>query len=135
MRTYLFADTTNRIDIALGAEVIQHLCACPRDTDRRPVGELQTRLAELGNIRGFLTGSLLTLGLDAVFSIIYVVAMLVYSGVLTAVTLCNPFIYSSHVYCFTSHQGSARKAAEKNAATQALLVESLSGVQTISTEC
>ena len=56
VRTYLFADTTNRIDIALGAQVIQHLLRLPlRYFDRRPVGELQTRLAELGNIRGFLT--------------------------------------------------------------------------------
>ena len=38
-----------------GAEVIQHLLRLPqRYFDRRPVGELQTRLAELGNIRGFL---------------------------------------------------------------------------------
>ena len=84
----MFADTTNRIDITLGAEVIQHLLRLPqRYFDRRPIGELQTRLAELGNIRGFLTGSVLTLGLDAVFSIIYVAVMMVYSGVLTAVTL------------------------------------------------
>ena len=88
VRTYLFADTTNRIDITLGAEVIQHLLRLPqRYFDRRPVGELQTRLAELGNIRGFLTGSLLTLALDAVFSVIYIAVMVVYSGVLTAVTL------------------------------------------------
>ena len=54
VRTYLFADTTNRIDITLGAEVIQHLLRLPqRYFDRRPVGELQTRLAELGKIRGF----------------------------------------------------------------------------------
>ena len=46
----------------LGAEVIQHLLRLPQGYfDKRPVGELQTRLAELGNIRGFLTGSLLTL--------------------------------------------------------------------------
>ena len=65
VRTYLFADTTNRIDIALGAQVIHHLLRLPlRYFDRRPVGELQTRLAELGNIRNFLTGSLLTLALD-----------------------------------------------------------------------
>ena len=71
VRTYLFADTTNRIDIALGAQVIQHLLRLPlRYFDKRPVGELQTRLAELGNIRGFLTGSLLTLVLDSVFSVI-----------------------------------------------------------------
>ena len=70
VRTYLFADTTNRIDITLGAEVIQHLLRLPqRYFDRRPVGELQTRLAELGNIRSFLTGSLLTLALDAMFTV------------------------------------------------------------------
>ena len=43
VRTYLFADTTNRIDIALGAQVIQHLLRLPlRYFDKRPVGELQT---------------------------------------------------------------------------------------------
>ena len=29
VRTYLFADTTNRIDIALGSQVIQHLLRLP----------------------------------------------------------------------------------------------------------
>ena len=83
-----YSRSTNRIDITLGAQVIQHLLRLPlRYFDRRPVGELQTRLAELGNIRGFLTGSLLTLALDSVFSVIYIVVMFVYSGVLTAVTL------------------------------------------------
>ena len=87
VRTYLFADTTNRIDIALGAEVIQHLLRLPlRYFDKRPVGELQTRIAELGKIRGFLTGSLLTLALDSLFSVIYIAVMVTYSGVLTAVT-------------------------------------------------
>ena len=133
VRTYLFADTTNRIDITLGAEVIQHLLRLPqRYFDRRPVGELQTRLAELGNIRGFLTGSLLTLGLDAVFSIIYVAVMVDYSGVLTAVTLgVIPLFIALTFIASPAIKAQLRKAAEKNAATQALLVESLSGVQTI----
>ena len=133
VRTYLFADTTNRIDITLGAEVIQHLLRLPqRYFDRRPVGELQTRLAELGNIRGFLTGSLLTLGLDAVFSLIYVAVMMVYSGVLTAVTLgVIPLFIALTFIASPAIKAQLRKAAEKNAATQALLVESLSGVQTI----
>ena len=133
VRTYLFADTTNRIDITLGAEVIQHLLRLPqRYFDRRPVGDLQTRLAELGNIRGFLTGSLLTLGLDAVFSIIYIAVMMVYSGVLTAVTLgVIPLFVALTFIASPAIKAQLRKAAEKNAATQALLVESLSGVQTI----
>lgn len=133
VRTYLFADTTNRIDIALGADVIQHLLRLPlRYFDRRPVGELQTRLAELGNIRNFLTGSLLTLALDAVFSVIYVAVMVMYSGVLTAVTLgVIPLFLGLTVVASPLIRGQLRKAAERNAATQSLLVESLNGVQTI----
>ena len=117
VRTYLFADTTNRIDITLGAEVIQHLLRLPqRYFDRRPVGELQTRLAELGNIRGFLTGSLLTLGLDAIFSVIYIAVMMVYSGVLTAVTLgVIPLFIALTFIASPAIKSQLRKAAEKNA--------------------
>lgn len=133
VRTYLFADTTNRIDIALGAQVIQHLLRLPlRYFDKRPVGELQTRIAELGNIRGFLTGSLLTLALDALFSVIYIAVMVVYSGVLTAVTLSVvPLFLGLTIVASPIIKGQLRKAAEKNARTQSLLVESLNGVQTI----
>ena len=133
VRTYLFADTTNRIDISLGAEVIQHLLRLPqRYFDRRPVGELQTRLAELGNIRNFLTGSLLTLALDSLFSVIYIAVMVVYSGVLTAVTLgVIPLFLALTFIASPAIKSQLRKAAEKNAATQSLLVEALSGVQTI----
>ena len=133
VRTYLFADTTNRIDITLGAEVIQHLLRLPqRYFDRRPVGELQTRLAELGKIRGFLTGSLLTLALDALFSVIYIAVMVVYSGVLTAVSLgVIPLFLALTFIASPAIKAQLRKAAEKNAVNQSLLVEALSGVQTI----
>lgn len=133
VRTYLFADTTNRIDIALGAQVIQHLLRLPlRYFDKRPVGELQTRIAELGNIRNFLTGSLLTLALDALFSVIYIAVMVIYSGVLTAVTLSVvPLFLGLTIVASPLIKAQLRKAAERNAATQSLLVESLNGVQTI----
>ncbi len=133
VRTYLFSDTTNRIDISLGSEVIQHLLRLPlRYFDRRPVGELQTRLAELGNIRGFLTGTLLTLVLDGAFSMIYIAVMIIYSPVLTAVTLgVIPLFLALTFLASPAIKAQLRKAAEKNATTQSLLVESLNGVQTI----
>ena len=127
----VFADTTNRIDIFWG--VIQHLLRLPQGYfDKRPVGELQTRLAELGNIRGFLTGSLLTLTLDSVFSVIYIAVMVVYSGVLTAVTLgVVPLFLALTFLASPAIKSQLRKAAQKNAVTQSLLVEALNGVQTI----
>ena len=73
LRTFLFTDTTNRIDMRLGAEVIDHLLRLPVGYfDKRPVGELGTRIAELEKIRNFLTGEALTTIIDACFSIIYI---------------------------------------------------------------
>ena len=58
IRTFLFTDTTNRIDIATSGNILTHLFKLPLGYfDRRPVGEISTRLSELGNIRGFLTGT------------------------------------------------------------------------------
>ncbi len=133
VRTYLFTDTTNRIDIALGGQVIQHLLRLPLSYfDKRPVGELQTRIGELGNIRNFLTGNAITLILDVVFSVIYIAVMLTYSGVLTAVSLAViPLFLGITIIASPLIRGQLRKAAEKNARTQALLIESLNGVQTI----
>ena len=57
-RTNLFIETTNRIDISLGEQVIDHLLRLPLSYfDKRPVGELSSRLSELENIRFFLTGT------------------------------------------------------------------------------
>ncbi|QNI46834.1 peptidase domain-containing ABC transporter [Synechococcus sp. A15-60] len=133
VRTYLFADTTNRIDIALGGEVIQHLLRLPlRYFDRRPVGELTTRIAELGTIRNFLTGTAITLLLDSVFSVVYIAVMVFYSGVLTVVSLgVVPLFLGLTLVASPLIRGQLRKAAERNATTQSQLVEALNGVQTI----
>ena len=41
VRTNLFIDTTNRIDLSLGEEIIDHLLRLPLTYfDKRPVGEL-----------------------------------------------------------------------------------------------
>ena len=136
VRTYLFADTTNRIDITLAGEVIQHLLKLPLSYfDRRPVGELQSRIGELTNIRNFMTGSAITLLLDGIFSMIYIGVMLTYSGTLTAVTLgIVPLFLALTLVASPFIRSQLRKAAEKNAETQSILIEALNGVQTIKSQ-
>ena len=54
LRTFLFTETTNRIDTRLGSEVIDHLLRLPLNYfDKRPVGELGTRVAELEKVKIF----------------------------------------------------------------------------------
>jgi hypothetical protein len=53
----------------------------------RRVGDSVARVRELENIRQFLTGQTLTIGLDVVFASIFVVVMWLYSWQLTVIVL------------------------------------------------
>jgi ATP-binding cassette subfamily B protein len=133
LRTYLFADTTNRIDLALGSEIIHHLLRLPlRYFERRPVGELATRMNELENIRQFLTTTALTSVMDAVFSVIYIVVMFIYSWHLALVALATlPLFMLLTTLVSPLVRRQLRVKAECNAEAQSYLVEVLSGIQTV----
>lgn len=133
LRTTLFVETTNRIDMALGSEVIDHLLRLPlRYFEKRPVGELSTRINELENIRQFLTGTALTVVLDAVFSVIYIIVMLWYSVLLTGVALATvPLFALLTLTVAPIIRQQTRLKAERNAETQSYLVEVVSGIQTV----
>ncbi|MBD0262353.1 MAG: peptidase domain-containing ABC transporter [Tolypothrix sp. Co-bin9] len=133
LRTYLFVDTTNRIDMGLGSEIIDHLLRLPLSYyQQRPVGELSTRINELENIRKFLTGTALTVGLDALFSVIYIIVMVFYSWQLTLVGLATiPIFIILTVISSPIVRKQLREKAERNAETQSYLVEVISGIQTV----
>jgi ATP-binding cassette, subfamily B, bacterial HlyB/CyaB len=133
IRTQLFVDTTNRIDLSLGAEVINHLLRLPLSYfERRPVGELATRVNELENIRSFLTGTALTVVMDAVFSIIYILVMLIYSPILTVVALATvPLFAVLNLMVSPIIRQQLRDKAERNSETHSYLVEIMGGMQTI----
>jgi len=133
LRTFLFAETTNRIDLRLGAEVIDHLLRLPLSYfDKRPVGELGTRIAELEKIRGFLTGQALSTVLDAVLSVLYIVVMVAYSWLLTLIALgVLPIQIALTLLGAPLFRRQFQESAQENARTQSHLVEVLSGIQTV----
>lgn len=133
LRTYLFADTTNRIDLSLGTEIINHLLRLPLSYfEKRSVGELSSRVNELENIRSFLTGTALTIVLDAVFSLIYIGVMLLYNPLLTLVALGTvPLFIGLTLIASPLIQKQLRLKAEQNAKTQSYLVQVLNGIHTV----
>jgi len=132
-RTYLFVDTTNRIDLSLGSRIMDHLYKLRLGYfQKRPVGEVSSRLNELENIRNFLTGTALTVGLDAVFSVVYIGIMLFYDVKLTLVALLViPFMAGVTAFCAPILRRQIRRRAEEHAKSQAHLIETLTGVQTV----
>jgi ATP-binding cassette subfamily B protein len=133
LRTYHFVDATNRIDMSLGSEIIDHLLRLPLSYfERRPVGEIATRVGELERIRQFLTGTALTVVLDAFFSVIYIIVMFIYSWKLTLVALgIIPLFVILTVIFAPIIRRQLRVKAERNAQTQSYLVEVMSGIQTV----
>ena len=133
VRTWLLIDTTDRMDILLGSQVIDKLLRLPlRFFEKRPVGELSQRLGELGTLRGFLTGTAITSTLDLLFATIYIFIMVMYSASLTAVALGTiPLYVIMILFIAPIYRRLIRKQAQYSARTQSHLIETLSGIQTV----
>ncbi|QDZ38670.1 type I secretion system permease/ATPase [Euhalothece natronophila Z-M001] len=133
LRTYIFVDTTNRIDMSLGSKIIDHLLRLPlRYFEKRPVGDLSSRVNELERIRQFLTGTALTVVLDSIFSVIYIGVMLFLSWRLTLASLAVvPLLMILTIAFSPLIRRQLREKAERNSKTQSHLVEVLSGIQTV----
>jgi subfamily B ATP-binding cassette protein HlyB/CyaB len=95
LRTYVFSHTTNRIDVELGARLFRHLLSLPLGYfGARRVGDSVARMRELETIRGFLTGSSLTLVVDLVFTFVFLGVMAWYSVPLTLLVVASIPVYA-----------------------------------------
>jgi subfamily B ATP-binding cassette protein HlyB/CyaB len=133
LRNYIFAHTTNRMDVELGARLFRHLVQLPLAyfTARR-VGDSVSRVRELENIRNFLTGQALTAFLDVVFSVLFIVVMALYSVKLTLIVLVSLVFY---VAISAALNPAFRKALDvkfaRGADNNSFLVETVSGCETV----
>jgi ATP-binding cassette, subfamily B, bacterial HlyB/CyaB len=133
LRTYVFAHTTNRIDVELGARLFRHLMALPiAYFQARRVGDSVARVRELENIRNFLTSSALTLLIDLFFTFIFLAVMFFYSPLLTFVVLGSfPFYIGISAGATPLFRARLDEKFRRGAENQAFLVESVTGVETL----
>jgi subfamily B ATP-binding cassette protein HlyB/CyaB len=133
LRTYLFAHTTNRIDVELGARLFRHLLALPiAYFQARRVGDSIARVRELENIRQFLTSSALTLVIDLFFTFVFIAVMYYYSPLLTFVVLgAFPFYIAISAGATPLFRQRLDEKFRRGAENQAFLVESVTGVETL----
>ena len=132
-RTYLFAHTTNRIDVELGARLFRHLLALPiAYFQARRVGDSVARVRELENIRNFLTSTALTLVIDLFFTFVFLAVMFLYSPLLTFVVLASfPAYIGISALATPVFRRRLDEKFRHGAENQAFLVESVTGVETL----
>ncbi len=133
LRTYLFAHTTNRIDVELGARLFRHLMSLPLSYfQTRRAGDSIARVRELENIRNFLTSSALTLVIDLVFTVVFLGVMVIYSPLLTLIVLgAFPFYIGISAGATPFFRRRLDEKFQRGAENQAFLVESITGVETL----
>jgi len=133
LRTYLFAHTTNRIDVSLGAQLFRHVLALPLSYfEARRVGDTVARVRELEQIRQFLTSHAVTVVLDVVFTIVFLAVMWFYSPTLTLVVMASLPVYGLLSIAITpAIRARLHEKFNRGAENQAFLVEAISGIQTV----
>ncbi|GAB6041540.1 type I secretion system permease/ATPase [Endothiovibrio diazotrophicus] len=133
LRAYVFAHTTNRVDVELGARLFHHLMSLPLAWfESRRVGDSVARVRELENIRNFLTGSSVTVVIDLFFTVVFLAVMYYYSPLLTAVVLGSiPFYIVLSILVTPVLRGRLHEKFNRGAENQAFLVESVSGMETV----
>jgi hypothetical protein len=133
IRSYVFAHTTSRIDVELGARLFRHLLNLPLAYfQARRVGDTVARVRELENIRQFLTGNAITLVLDLLFSVVFIGVMLLYSGWLTLVVVLSlPCYVLLSVGITPLLRARLHEKFNRGAENQAFLVEAINGIDTV----
>jgi len=135
LRSYLFTHTTNKVDVVLSTKLFRHITALPlKYFSTWQVGDIVTRVRELDTVRQFITGSALTIVLDTIFTIVYVIAMFNYSRVLSLIVLLILPIYICLNLVITPI---FRKRLNENflakSENQTFLIETVTGIQTAKT--
>lgn len=133
LRTYVFAHTTNRIDVGLGAHLFKHVLSLPLAYfEARRVGDTVARVRELEHIRQFLTSHSVTVVLDVLFTAVFLAVMWYYSASLTLIVMGSLPLYALLSLVITPIiRVRLNEKFSRGADNQSFLVEAISGIQTV----
>lgn len=133
LRTRLYSETTQKMDVELGARLFRHLLQLPMSYfESRRVGDTAMRVRQVETIREFLTNASMTVLIDPIFTVVFLAAMAFYSLKLFLVALvCLPAFFIVAILVTKPLRAGLDDKFERGAANNALLVESIAGIQTI----
>jgi HlyB family type I secretion system ABC transporter len=133
LRMFIFTHTTNRLDMALSAQLFRHLLRLPLSYfEARRVGDTVARVQELEEIRQFLTGTALTVVLDSIFSVVYLAMMFYYSPKLTGVAMAVIPLFAILTLCATPVlRHWLNETFNRSADSQSFLVETITGIHSV----
>lgn len=136
VRSFIFTETANRIDQATKSTVLDQLVRLPQGFfDSRPVGQVMFYLTQLDRLREFLLGQTVTTLVDMLFSLLFLVVLLMISPLLTLVALSNlPLLLILGLFTTPLIREQIRRSIGESVRTYSHLNESITGIQTIKSQ-
>ncbi|MCG6135489.1 MAG: peptidase domain-containing ABC transporter [Nostoc sp. LLA-1] len=133
LRLFIFTHTARRLDLSLSAQLFRHLMRLPLAYfESRRVGDTVARVQELEQIRQFLTGTALTVILDSIFAVVYLVLMFYYNIPLTFVALAVlPLFAALTIISTPILRNWLNETFNRNADSQSFLVETITGIHSV----
>ena len=133
LRTRLYSETSQKIDVELGAKLFRHLLGLPLGYfEGRRVGDIAMRVRQLETIREFLTNASLSVFVDPLFTLVFLAVMWIYSVKLFLISVLTiPAYFAVAVFITRPLRARIEEKFERGAANNALLIESIGGIQTV----
>jgi ATP-binding cassette, subfamily B, bacterial HlyB/CyaB len=136
LRSYIFTDTTNRIDQATKASILDQLVRLPQVFfDSRPVGQVIHYFHQLDRLREFLVSQSITTVVDFLFSFLYLAILLSMSIPLTLASLATlPLMLILAIISNPLMRAQINRSMGEAVKTYSYLNESITGIQTIKSQ-
>lgn len=133
VRALISADLSDRVDVRLGSSTVEHLLRLPLPYfERRSVGAIYYNINQLYTIRQFLVEQLLGVGLDLLFSVVFLVVLFALSPTLTLILLLVvPILVTLNLTTTPMVRGLVKVSARHASAAGSYLVEVLGGMRTV----
>ena len=132
-QSLLLAHTTARIDLRMMSEFYRHVLSMPMEFFlTRNKGEILSRFGQNARIREFIASSTVTVLLNSLMVIVYLLMMMAYNFTLTLLVLVFIPIYVGLAAYYTPRiKAIAQDMFLTNTQTQSHLIESLNGIEAL----
>ena len=132
LRSYFLETAAKKTDVIASSIIFEKVLDLKMSSVPNSVGSLANILKEFESIRGFLTSSTISLVIDIPFMFIFLIAIYVIGGTIVLVPLAIIIIILIYTYYAKMQlSNSVKETYDAGSSKNAVLIESLSSIETI----
>lgn len=132
VRSRIIDMTGKKMDVVLSAEIFEHVMSVRSEQRPPSVGILANQMRDFDSVREFFTSGTVVSATDLVFAVLFITILFIIAGPLAWIPLIMlPIMIIVGVVLQRPLDRSMRKLQAESAARHGILIESLSGLETL----